>query len=186
MRLSVFVLYHDQRVLDAIPRQDFLVPVNLSTLDIGRFQDNLLGESRAFLSDISDVEDDYIGFVNARWDQKYFQLHTRLATLGHEVERLAAPGWILCPFRATNWVANTQLYHPSMMPLLEELSGTAGLPLNNDKESVWCNDFICHRSVFFDWRRFWRQMFGHFDGKYGLKLPFNPADADPSRYPAFF
>ncbi len=180
------MLHHLQSALDQVPLQSELVPINLSELELGPLQDNQLGESRAFLRDFSDVTEEYVGFVNARFDQKYFQLHTRLHTLVPTVRRFAAPGWVLAPWPGDNWIEVTNTYHPSMLPLVGELLALQGLPRAGNRTSVWANDFVCHRSVFFDWLRFWRSSFDHFYAKYGLQLPFAGEGTDRNRQTAYF
>ena len=146
----------------------------------------MLGESRAFLIDFSDVDEEYVGFINARFDQKYFSLNTRLETLPIVARRLLAPGWVLAPWPAVDWLSLTAVHHPTMMDLVEELHVLHGLEMKQDRVSVWANDFICHRSVFFDWHRFWRRSFDYFIEKYGIDLPFDDHGTDPSRKTAFF
>lgn len=184
--IKIFVLSHEQALLDLTPNGPEFEKVNLSSLDIGPCQSNQLGECRAFFRDFSDVDAEYIGFANARWNQKYFRLKTRLETLPYHVERLAAPGWVLAPWPAHDWIKLTLHHHPTMEPLVSEMLQTMALSPNNDQVSVWANDFICHRSVFFDWLRFWKTTFEHFYGRYGLDLPFDIAGTDPSRKSAFF
>ena len=98
--VTIFVLSHDGELLARAPERKELVKTLLTDLDIGEFQSNQLGECRAFLQDFSAVDSEYIGFANARWDQKYFRLHTRLHSLVTETERHAAPGWVLAPWPA--------------------------------------------------------------------------------------
>jgi hypothetical protein len=184
--IRLFVLHHQAEVLRLVPRDSCLEPVDLTKLDIGHYQTNLLGESRAFLRSFDSVSEDYIGFINGRFNQKYFKLTTRLDTISTIARRLLAPGWVLTPWPAYDWLRLTSIHHPTMIGLIDELLTMHGLPLAEGRASVWANEFICHRSVFLDWHRFWRTSFEHFVGKYGLDLPFENHGTDPERKTAFF
>jgi len=184
--LKLFVLSHDEEWLQRVPSSPEYEPVNLTALDIGEFQTNMLGECRAFFRDFESETAEYLGFANARWDQKYFKLKTRLDTLARAAHRYAAPGWVLTPWLEPQWYKVTLIHHPTMEPLLQELAALHSLALEPGRLTLWANDFICHRSVFFDWLRFWRETFDHFYHRYGLDLPFEISGTDPTRHSAFF
>lgn len=184
--VKIFVLSHDLATLRLVPLSREFETIHLGSLAVGEYQSNQLGECRAFFQNFSGVDADFIGFANARWDQKYFQLHTRLHSLVEQTRRLAAPGWVLAPWPAHSWIDVTLHHHPTMKPLLDELLITMDITKNNHRLSLWANDFVCHRSVFLDWHRFWQTAFGHFYSKYGLELPFGKEGTDESRHAAFF
>jgi len=191
--LRLFVLSHRQDLLDAVSDQPCFHKVNLARLPLGRYQSNLLGEGRAVLYDIDiGVDDaDYFGLVNARWDDKYPNLQTRLANLNNMAQPQLAASQVLTPWatdsdEASDWYYWTTYFHPSMADLLDELAAFSGLSLRTGRVSLWANDFICQRDVWYSWRQFWRRCFTHFHGRYGFLLPYRSEDMDVARLPAYF
>lgn len=182
----IFVLSHLEQSLAIVPELPFQTKVHLPSLDIGPFQSNQLGESRAFFLDFDDIDAEYLGFANARWNQKYFTLHTRIETLHLAVQRFAAPGIVLAPWTTKNWYEISCHHHPGMSKYLVELLGSQDLQSNGHRQTLWANDFICHRSVFYDWLRFWRTAFDHFYSRYGFEMDFEVGPEDEPRKIAFF
>jgi hypothetical protein len=198
MTLKVFALSHTQDRLDALPKIGWLEPVHLGRLsDLPtEFQDNGLGECRAFLSDSLDSEKaDWIGCLNARYDAKYAHMTgVRLAELPAALERLLAPSkvvavwptnasWLDC---GSAWADFSARQHPGLLPLLEELAAFTDTALDTGRPSLWGHDFVCARAVWKDWRVFFRKCFAYFYDRYGMDLPFPPINIDPKRKAAYF
>lgn len=192
-KLKIFGLYHKQPILDALPNVDWLTKINLSELKT-EYQYNNLGECRAFLVDLDLGNAEYIGFANARWNKKYHHINVKFEQIGQIADKHMRPDLVLAPWPTNafwlnvgaDWAALTLTMHPSMGQLLTELATTTGLSTVPNKISLWANDFICHRTVFIEWREHWRKCFKHFHGKYGLKLPFTKFNVDVNRHPAYF
>lgn len=197
-KLTLFILYHAEAMLRAVPPLSHFVKINLATLPI-KYCSNLLGEGRAFLANLDTGGADYVGFINARWDQKYPDLSTRLRTLPTTVMRAIDSGVlyrqsVLAPWTtdcqwsniSANWYDFTIRTHRTMQPLLAEWQALTGLSFNTGRRSFWANDFICHRLTYLDFRDYWRACFHHFQRKYGYILPFSTWGLDVSRQPAYF
>jgi len=192
---KVRVLSNRQDLLDLAPEHPMYERLHLPSLSIGALQNNMLGEGRAFFLDYSSSEGmEYVGFVNARWNEKYFRLRTKLQDLPDVVDRFAAPGIVLAPWPTncswldygTDWYRLSVEQHCTMEGLLQELAELTGLSVAPRNLTFWANDFICHWSVFEDWLQFWRSTFSYFMKKYGFELPFSISNTDPSRYCAYF
>jgi hypothetical protein len=181
--VRIYVPSHRQDLLHAIPDDPRLHRVDLGSLHRGtRYASNLYGEGRLFLADPALLP--ITGFANARFDDKYTHLRTRLADLPGLAEALA-PDTVLAPWTARGWLAHTYEAHPTMDALLEELLAFSGLPAHDDRLTLWANDLIAHESVVRAWLSFWRRCFLHFDGRYGALLPMGLEGMDPARTPAY-
>jgi hypothetical protein len=152
-RLDVFVLSHSDAMLRASPKRTYLRPVNLDRLDIGRYQENHLAESRIFLSDVPDTGSEYVGFATARWDGKY---HPPVSRLGHLGRLPLYPSTVYSPdVFGPNWAAHSDQHHPGMYKLLKEMAEVSGLRLEAGP-TFYGQNFICHRSVYDDFIKVWR------------------------------
>jgi len=177
-----------------VPKSPALQLVDLTSLSIGSFQNNQIGEGRAFLSNRVRFGSDLTGFANARWDEKYKYLQTKLSDLPAFCRQFRGHRVVLAPWTTdwpghghnTNWMEVTLHWHPSMEPLLLELSELTCLSLDGTRRSLWANDFIASSDVAQDWLNFWRFVFAYFHGRYGFKLPFLPDNLDGARQCAYF
>lgn len=192
--LRLFVLYHRQKMLNDVKDNPCFVKINLSKIALGPLASNMLGEGRAFLTDLDVGDAEYVGFANARWDAKYVNLKTRLSKLPAYAADNVRPDVVLAPWAThckwlnigNNWYGFTLALHGTMKKLLDELKDVTGLDFDTDRPSLWANDFICHRLVFFDFLEHWRKCVQHFFGRYGHLLPFSTWGVDTSRYSAYF
>jgi hypothetical protein len=184
-RVEIFVLGHDQALLDAVPEVDGLTPTNLNSVSI---PDRLTGQSLAehrFLIDrvVDACEAEWIGIVTARWDEK-FPNWPELGDLPkYAIGNLSNPSFVAAP--AVFWWLRSDirrfsvrqdLRHPGMGELLSDPEAPPVRPSANwATPLVYNNNFITHRSVFFDWLHYWREQFDYYDSRHGLSLPFQVA-----------
>lgn len=185
MKKLIYVLSNNVELLHKAEVGPEYYKVYLDDLHKGtRHNSNLYGEGRMLMAsfELADVT----GFANARWNTKYSHLFTRLEYFTN-CANLLEPNQVYAPWTCpTGWLSHTLKVHPTMKKLLDELSEFSGIPLEDDKPTLWANDLIAHREVIEGWLAFWRKCFDHFDGKYGALLPMAYHSMDPSRGPAYF
>lgn len=181
--LSIHVLGHEQTLLDSLPERPFLSSVNLNALDIGQWQNNLLAESRIFMSDLPlQSESEYLGLATARWHEKYWSF----LPLERLDELILAPDvvWAVQP-STRDWKYESDSNHPGMATLIEEVCKEFGYA--DDLPGLWANNFICHRNVYKLLHRRWTSMFDLMYRRYGFDLPFQTGNPEwDCRKPAFF
>lgn len=172
MKLKIFVIGHSDF---NIPEFDFLEKVNCSKLEI-EHQNNQLGENRIYLSDIVEKSDaEYVGFVSWRYEEKRGQVG-HPATPLISLDRLElSPNVVWCPWPANNWAKGSIAYHTGIEPYLKELSEHTKLPLSY-YSGIWANSFICHKSVYLQFQKFFRDVFDIFHKKYGFNFNFYVPD----------
>lgn len=194
MKLKVFFLSHKQEILGQVPEMPFATEkVLLGSLPLGEFQDNRLGEGRAFLTDLNTEGADYLGFLNARLIEKYdrWQIHRHRNDMSwdrvRELSSRLEPDKVIAPWNASpDWANYSESQHPNMMPILQRMADHAGMKLHTTRPSIWGNDFICEQSVWFSWRAFWRNTFEAVHGWYGWDPPYSTGpNMDASRKPAY-
>jgi hypothetical protein len=170
-KLIFFVLHNDQKMLDSIKNRSYIKKINLNTLDINsEFKTNKLCENRFYLSNIYETHHEYVGFGSAKWNIKYPN-NIKIEDL-HMIENQLNPKTVFIAQRAyAGWDEFSDKWHPGIIKLIHELSEVSNLSLEG--ESLWANNYICHRSVFI---KFWRPMFDYFYNKYGLDFPFDVGD----------
>lgn len=193
-KVKVFVLGHQDSVLDLVPNRPYFEKINLEALPIDRFQTNLLAESRIFLAPfLHRQQHEYIGFASARWNDKYAHLGAICLEDFHNLKVQLKPNNVLVAqrtdningplgsFDPVNWRSHMEFGHKGISVYLEELSKASGI--DNRRPSFWANNFICHRTVFKDFLKHWLDMFFYFYGNYKFDYKFQTADS--SRGPAF-
>jgi hypothetical protein len=161
-KLKVFICAFDDKQFSHIPDRDFLEKVNISKLNIGEYQSNQFCEHRIYFSDLPEQADaEYVGFLTWRWE-KYENLlpQTRLLELDLSSNK------VYCARMAHGWYDVTINHHIGMQKYLEEMSQYTGLPLGG--VGFWANNFICHKSVYLDFQKLFRDACGHFHRKYGF------------------
>jgi len=186
--LKIFCLYHKQDTLDSVQNRPYLQKINLSKLQVGSYQDNRLGENRAFLAQLPiDKHIEYVGYLNARLNKKYAWRGLNYDNLIERLIPKLAPDTVVYAWPADeNWAAFTRKMHHGIDHLLKELAKVTELKLITDTKTFWANDFICHRDVWADWLLFWRKTFFHFHDLHGFDLPFPTYNVDEKRKPAYF
>jgi hypothetical protein len=178
-QLKIYVCGHEEKWLSQVPKLPFLVPLNLNDLEIGEFQDNRLAESRVFLAELPLA--DYVGFVTARWPEKF----SHLWTLDKLQDLDLKPNVVYGPAVVTqDMMFHSEVYHPGMGRLLTELKEQ--FPFNTVGTACWCNNFICAKRTYLDFREVWREQFQWIHQKYGYELPYEVGNFDERRKAAYF
>ena len=180
-KLKVFLLWHDDGRRSADQRW-YHHYVNLSELPIGEFQSNAIAETRAYMADLPLGDAEYVGFCTARWNDKYRHA-VRLSDLHHL--RLSPKVVWAAERQETDWISQSDMNHPGMVPLIKEMASEMGLILSWGP-TLFANNFICHRDVFEDLKKFIRKVVGYFHEKYHFDLPFNNGPHERSRQAAYF
>ena len=185
-KMVIFVCGHNEGQLLTIPNVHCLRKINLSDLPLDELQNNQLSEHRVYLTDIPQkTQSEYIGFATWRWNEKWHcHCHISLENLNTILSKLS-PNTILCPRVANNWLDVTTQSHPGIEIYLKELSEHTQLPLNN-KPGFWANNFICHKSVYLGWQKFFRENFYYFHKKYEFDFDFYVTEQYQCRLAAVF
>lgn len=184
LRLKIFINGFQDDHFARVPRTRSFQNVNLSKLAVGEYQDNRLSEHRLFLSQdfIPDEPEtsEYIGLLTWRWHQKckhFWPLHNLN-------QLYLTPDTVWTPWPGHNWYRHSLISHPGIQPYLEELAAFTGLKVEGT--GLYGNQFICHKSVYFEFLEFFRICFHHFHKKYGYRYDFWVKDCDKPRLPAVF
>ena len=185
--LDVFVLGHQQKQLDSIIKKPFLHPINLNSLELPIQNTNHIAENRFFLlkQDQFKTCKDYIGILTANFDSKYPYLCS-LADLDKIKNKLAKNMVFAASptetFYDGKWLKYTYKYHLTIQKYIEEMANTFHLTLE-ENPTVWANNFICHKSVFFQFLDFFKKVFYYMHGKY--EYAYQLKVDDPSRTAAY-
>lgn len=179
---KIFVLGHDSF---EISNSSFLTKINLNEINTGIYSDNQLAESRIFFNDLPLQQNvDYLGFATYQWNKK-FKNSCKVENL-YLLEKHLKPNIVWCPCKSkVHWSITSEWDHPGMFALLYELSDL--MQMNLEKESFYCNCFICHKDVYLDFICYFKEAFGYFYKKYKFNLPFiDQKPEDALRHAAFF
>ena len=161
MSLSLFVLSHDQSILDSLPKLEYLIPINLNDLDIPlKYRGQSLSENRFFLSQLADkVESDFVGVISGRYSERY-PAAPEFVKLGSVASGLGSNEFYAPWVRGlrTNrelvtWINTQDGVHPGMAKVLHSL-------INFDPQSTGGNvfggnQFILARRDWIDFLSFW-------------------------------
>jgi hypothetical protein len=193
--LTVFVISHDEDLLKAIPKADYLTPVNLGNLDIpSRFKGEILAENRLFLSkDALNVTTDFVGIVSARLEEReplgpgFLDLYSMIQ--GFDNNEIWSPRMRRIESRnqLSFWIECQSGLNPGMGRVLEEIRGLL-FPKTQVKGFVFLgNQFITSRSNWIAFVNLWRQALALSEERFGLIPPFtfrcwNCASSQPSGY----
>lgn len=185
--MKVYLLSHTDG--DCLPNlsSDTVEKINLTKLKLPIENTNDLAENRIFLADENFFckQSDYLGVLSSRYEQKYPN-SIRLDNLS-SIKKKIEPNKVLVAaptkeFNQGKWIEWTLQYHENINKYLDELADIMGLPLVNN-DSFWANNFICHRSVFFDFIRTFKKTFYEMHKRYGYCMDFRTDD--PSRTAAY-
>ena len=191
---KIYLLGHDESCFkDVIPR-DYLTCLILNQLKLPIANTEHIAESRMFLlgEEFYDSDHDYIGMLTWRYDSKYPRL-IKLSELGSHITHLLQPDVVLAaqPTIFENngqWVTQPLRYIKGgrgVSYYLKEMADLMGVPLACTP-SAWANNWIVHKSVFFEFLKFFKKIFYHFHAKYGYNYDFEViGNKYPIRAPAF-
>jgi hypothetical protein len=184
-RLKIFIVSHDQKLLDKIPKKRFLVPTSLNELDLPeRLAGNQLAENRFLLTDaMSNIDASWVGFISARWNERFpswpavSQLDW-IITSSTPKNQYFAPStkYGVSGLAVQEWIKNQDIGHPGMSTLLLEavdVMNVRGLAELTTRNISMGNNFIVSKDVARELMDFWQRAFKYFDSKYGFELPFS-------------
>jgi hypothetical protein len=161
--------------------------INLNTLELPIENTNDLAENRIFLANDNCFcpNSNYLGVLSSRYEEKYPNL-IRLNNLSL-IKKKIEPNKVLVAaptkeFNQGKWIEWSEYYHGPIRKYLDELASIMGLPLVNN-ESFWANNFICHRSIFFDFLKVFKKTFLEMHKRHGYLMNFKTDD--PSRASAY-
>lgn len=183
--VKIFVTYFDERQAVKIPSALHLTKVNLSTLPVGKYQDNRLSEHRLFLSDTLENEScTYVGFMTWRW----FQKNKFMMRMEDVWQLYRSPEIVWAAWPDKNWYRQSCIDHKGMQKYLDELISLTGL--QSEGTGLFANQFICSIEVYKEFQTWFRKWFYYFHEKYGFDYEFDMAERFrphyQSRLPALF
>lgn len=184
-KAAVYVVSHDNQLLDALPSQSYLRRVNLNELGlVDELSSNQLAENRFLLTDQL-LSDDFplVGFVSARWNERFplwpkiDELSPLLGDIATNKNAFCGPQTIMASGpQVKDWIGAQDHVHPGMSSLLLEVL-EATHRNNLDDSSVrpitMGNNFILNRDTARSFLNFWREAFSFLHSKYGFALPFS-------------
>lgn len=194
--IHVFAQHHEPAMLAEIPPLAWVTPVHNRTLRMNPtfLQTDQLADGRVIMSGLEHPDGTvYAGLLNGRAHHKYSYLGFRWETaVRHLVVRLGTWNAVVGlwttdagPAPCRDWLEFSEGHHPGISSLTQLICDKAGIKLKPKRRSVWANDFICHRSVWDDWRKHWRAAFWAMHKIWGLNPPLPDWSVDPARKPAY-
>ena len=178
--IIIFVLHNEQKFLNSIYDEKSLKKINLNDLKLEpKYADNSLAENRFFiyLSENIDILNnyDYIGVCSASWNFKYKTLNENSNVVRLEkIPELAEDfknSFIYVPSFVKDWYNESIFNHAGIEVYIEEL-----LKRNNFKKtgnSFYSNNFICKKSIFINFIKWWKVEFDYFFKKYRYTYYYN-------------
>lgn len=148
--LLIYILSHkdlceisSRAVWECLNLEPFIF-INLSRLDIGKYQSNTFSESRFFINR-SIPSDDYVGIITANYEDKYRGLWPLKwpRFLPKEPRVVWTPS-----LAAPDWRDITEHRHPGMMDIILSMSKDLDIAPPVKGQSIWSNNFICSRDVY--------------------------------------
>lgn len=172
--MKIFVLGHNQESLSQVPDTNYLEGVDLSKLELPVPNTNDLAENRFYLTnpEFFRNQPDYIGTLTCNFNSKYHDL-IGLENLD-SIKNLLEPDTVLAAapthtFFKNHWLKWTYSYHQTIEPYMKDLSDIMGIPLTND-DTLWANNFICHKEVFIDFVKTFQKTFQAMHQKHGYNF----------------
>ncbi len=173
--LQLFVIYHDEAVLERIPDRRFIKKYVLDSLDT-EYQIPSIAENR-FLYFLSTnrhfIHTEHVGIAAASWNRKYRRAEPPIPPIESLDHYPPAHNEVLVAAKVNHWYAASERCHPGIRLLIDEICSRNGFRTTGD--SFWSNNFICERQVMLDFLLWWNKEFVHFFSKYGEKPPFSNA-----------
>ncbi len=177
---KIYLLDHKEYSAENNEENNCFVYVNLNNLKLPIENTNDLAENRIFLMEESffDQTADYIGVLTARYEQKYPDL-LELSNFD-QINRMLEPNKILAAaptkdFYHGNWIEWSQKYHKTIENYMEEMANIMQLPLVN-YNTFWANNFICHRSIFFEFIKVFKNVFFQMHKRHGYDMDYEVDD----------
>lgn len=159
-KLKVHVVGHTDRI-QIITDLPFIKKVNLSKLDIGKYQDNQLAESRIFVSDAIE-QAEYVGVLSYNYRTKWPQL----VPWNSLIDLPFRPDLLYCAeIPAPRWDDWFMLSCPGMEPLFRDMVQYSGFCSRNFP-TLMANAFISSWEVFSEFLFHWRRIFYYLYEKY--------------------
>lgn len=185
--MKIFILGHNEDSLKKIPELEFLEKTDLSKLNLPVPNTNDIAENRFYLQDPETFSNcpEYIGTLTHNFNDKYHDL-IGLENL-ESIKNLLKPDTVLAAapthdFFKNHWLKWTYSYHQTIEPYMKDLSNIMGIPLTNE-DTLWANNFVCHKTVFIDFVNNFRKTFQEMHKKHGYD--FKIKVDDPSRTAAY-
>jgi hypothetical protein len=178
-KLQIYVCGHNDD-LNLVPNFSYLKKVNLNDLDIGKYQNNQLSESRIFLSQLIEEPVQYIGFLSYRYQQKCPECPSF-----KDLESLdLSPNIVYCanipqldstPLLSCGWVKS---WYSGIDYIWDDMIQFLGLP---ERISFMTNNFICSWEIFQKFILIWKNCFEYLYEKYPVMDFLLPIDFDNNR-----
>jgi hypothetical protein len=176
----IFALHNEQKILNTIHAGPSVKKINLNDLDLQpKYANNSLAENRFFIylsKNINILKDyDYIGVCSASWDFKYKTLNKNSNVIEFQkiselAEELEDP-FIYVPSLVEDWYNESIFNHAGIEVYIDEL-----LKRNNfisTGNSFYSNNFICKKSIFINFIKWWKVEFDYFFEKYRYTYHYN-------------
>lgn len=175
-KLLTYVLYHNLDQIKVIEPKSHIEFVNLEEVNI----DKDLAENRLFFKTITSNHE-YIGMASASWPKKYptsVKLEDlNLITL--KENQVYAPD-----IAQKSWALQSEYIHPGIFAILGDLAQQFNMSLIG--QTLWANNFVCHRDVFNDLIIKWKDMYFYALNKYKNRvLPYHVGDENKHRHIAY-
>jgi len=178
--IIIFALHNEKKILNTIYDDPSIKKINLNDLKLEpKYADNSLAENRFFiyLHENIDILNnyDYIGVCSASWNFKYKTLNQNSNVIKLEkIPELAEEfknSFVYVPSFVKDWYNESIFNHAGIEVYIDEL-----LKRNNFKKtgnSFYSNNFICKRSIFVNFIKWWKVEFDYFFKKYRYKYYYN-------------
>lgn len=181
----IFVVSHDQKLLDCVADTHILHKSLLSDLDIAeKYKGENLAESRFLVgNELLDGNFDFRGFVSARWDERFpkwpklanmEKLFEEITLPQHEKSFFAPISLRLSKSQVQSWIEIQDLLHPGMKSLIVSLIefNSISFQRNETYNLVMGNNFVIPTQIAEDFLVFWQNSLKFLEASYGLEFPF--------------
>ncbi len=186
MQLVMYVVSHDQKILDEVPERNHLRKVLLQDLQINReFLGEELAENRFLLTkDLCKLDVQWCGFASARWNHRFPKKPSldALDQLFRNEKDNLSPNYFFAPNSMSlsqrqlkSWVRAQNDVHPGMGEILYKLIDFNEIDVNQNRifNVVMGNCFIVSREIASDFLNFWQKNFWFLYKEFGLEAPFS-------------
>jgi hypothetical protein len=168
--IEIFVLSHDQNILDSTPDLPYFKKINLNDLELGELQNNQLAEFRIYLGiNEADLDDhEYYGFMTARWNEKYNHKINKLETLNF-LNMTSNVIWC-SHIENANWQSWINQFDGE--EIIIELEKFNNMTRQPSTPFVWSGNYICHKDVAKKIVKFMNLNINYIFNEYGMNVPF--------------